>query len=265
LHHLAADLDVDLFVRSGKHLMPTPAALRLAELARGAVRQMRDIEQEFANNPRADKRPFYFGTSSTMLIHNLGRPLRLLRKRFPNTQIEITVAGTDEMISGLLDRRLDLALISVPDENTDLAILPLFDEELLILSPAPSRVCRWHVGSIQPSDLGQVRFLLYPKGTVMRSITDKLFRDVGLTARIAMEVDDAQAIRRLVEAGFGYAILPEYALRGQLGYFYAFRMPGHPIVRHQALAMARSEHPRALTQSIAHFLQEALATAAITS
>ena len=95
----------------------------------------------------------------------------------------------------------------------------------------------------------------------MRRITDTFFRDVGLTPRIAMEVDDAQAIKRLVEAGFGYAILPEYALRGQLGYFSVFRVPGHHVVRHQALAMARSEHPRALTESISRFLREALVIA----
>ena len=55
-----------------------------------------------------------------MLIHHLGRPLRLLRKRYPNNPMEITVAGTDEMVTALLDRRLDLALISVPGENSDL-------------------------------------------------------------------------------------------------------------------------------------------------
>jgi DNA-binding transcriptional LysR family regulator len=260
-HRLAADLDVDLFVRSGTHLIPTPAALQLAERARAVVRQMHDIEQEFANNSKADSRPFHFGTSATMLIHHLGRPLRLLRKRYPNNLMEITVAGTDELVTALLDRRLDLALISVPGENSDLTLLPLFDEEMLILKPAPTRVRGWHVGSIQPADLAPAQFVLYPKRSVMRRIADNFFRDVGLTPRVAMEADDAQAIKRLVEAGFGYAILPEYALRGQLGYFNLFRVPGHRIVRRQALATARSEHPRALTETIARFLQEALVTA----
>jgi DNA-binding transcriptional LysR family regulator len=260
-HRLAADLDVELFVRSGTRLIPTPAALQLAERARVVVREMHDIEQEFANNSKTDRRPFYFGTSATMLIHHLGRPLRLLRKQYPNNPMEITVAGTDEMVAALLDRRLDLALISVPGENSDLTLLPLFDEEMLILKPAPTRVRGWHVGSIEPADLAQAQFILYPKRSVLRRIADNFFREVGLTPRVAMEADDAQAIKRLVEAGFGYAILPEYALRGQLGYFGLFRVPGHRIVRSQALATARSEHPRALTETIARFLREALVTA----
>jgi DNA-binding transcriptional LysR family regulator len=92
----------------------------------------------------------------------------------------------------------------------------------------------------------------------MRSIVDNFFREIMLTPRVAMEADDAQVIQRLVEAGFGYSILPKHALRGQKRYFELFRLPGHPVVRHQALAMARSESPTSLTASIAHFLRREL-------
>src|SRR5271154_4242465 len=68
LHNLAADLRTDLFVRSGKRLMPTPAAVRLAELARPVLAQMRHIQQEFENHSEADIRPFYFATGATALI-----------------------------------------------------------------------------------------------------------------------------------------------------------------------------------------------------
>src|SRR6201999_4047873 len=113
-------------VRVGKRLVPTPAAHRLAELARGVVRQMRMIEHEFANDPSADTRPFYFATGATALIHRLGGPLRLLRKQFPSTPFNITVTATEEMVAGLHDRRYDLALLSLPVEDENLAIVPVF-------------------------------------------------------------------------------------------------------------------------------------------
>jgi DNA-binding transcriptional LysR family regulator len=240
--------------------MPTPAALRLAELSVGVVRQMRQIQQEFENDPSADTRPFYFATGGTALIHQLGKPLRLLRREFPNTPVEITVAGTEEMVAGLLDRRFDLALISLPLEDPRLRILPVLEEEMLILKPSATRVSGWHVGTIQPSQLASASFLVYPKRSVMRTIVDNFFREIGLTPRVAMEADDAQAIRRLVEAGFGYSILSENAIRGSSKFFRLYRVNGHRIVRRQALAMVRSEHPRALTESIARFLRDALAS-----
>lgn len=259
LHNLAAELRTDLFVRSGKRLLPTPAAFRLAESAKAVLRRVRDIEKDFANDPTTDVQPVHFATGATTLIYRLGRPLRMLRRKFPNTTIKITVSATEEMVSGLLDRRFDLALISLPFPEEHLTILPLFEEELLIIRPSATRVSGWHVGTIQPSEFASASFLLYPKRSNMRSIIDKFFHEVGVDPDITMEADDTEAIKRLVESGFGYSILPEYALHKQPRSFHAFRVPGHRLFRRQALAMATSEHPRALTQSIAKFLQSVLA------
>jgi DNA-binding transcriptional LysR family regulator len=258
LQGLAADLHVELFVRSGKRLVPTAAALHLAELARPLLGRMRQIEQEFTADPGSDSRPFFFATGATALIHQLGRPLRALRKRFPHVHVKITVSATEEMVSGLLDGRFDLALISLPFEHEQLTILPLFEEEMLIVKPSATRVRGWHVSSINPADFAAAPFLLYPKRSNMRTIIDGYFHDLGISPEVAMEADDTVAIKSLVEAGFGYSILPEHALRGQPRFFQMFRVPGRRIARQQALAMARMKHPRALTESIARFLQSAL-------
>src|SRR3954454_7071413 len=76
LQNLAAELRTELFVRAGKRLQPTPAALRLAEHARRLVSQMHQIKQEFESDATSDARPFNFATGATTLIHRLGRPLR---------------------------------------------------------------------------------------------------------------------------------------------------------------------------------------------
>jgi DNA-binding transcriptional LysR family regulator len=260
LHSLANELQTDLFVRSGKRFLPTPAAERLAVLAKTLMGQVRVIEQEFANDPVRDVRPFHLATGATMLIQRLGRPLRLLRRQYPHTQIQVTVSATEEMVAGLLDRRFDLAIISLPFEEPNLEILPLFDEELLIIRPCskPSRTVK--VREIPPSELAEAKFLFYPTRSNMRTIIEIFFRGLGIVPQVAMEADDTQVIKKLVESGFGYSILPESALQARPRYFETFRVPDHRIVRRQALAMVRSEYPRALTVSIAQFLQSVLAS-----
>src|SRR5437762_1594888 len=62
LRSLAGRLQTDLFLRSGRQLVPTPAAFRLAEHARNVLRQMRTIQQEFEGGPAADTLPFHFAT-----------------------------------------------------------------------------------------------------------------------------------------------------------------------------------------------------------
>jgi DNA-binding transcriptional LysR family regulator len=258
IHQLADDLNVDLFMRSGKRMTPTPAALRLAELARPVVAQMSRIEQAFTRDPVEDTRPFSFAAGATALIHQLGRPLRLLRKRFPNTHVKVTVSATEEMVAGLIERRFDLALISLPYEHSQLTILPLFEEEMLVLKPSPVSVRGWHVGSITPKEIAKARFIVYPRRSNMRTIIDRFFRELGLAPEVIMEADDTEAIKRLVEAGFGYSILPDHALRGRARFFQMYRVPGHRIARQQALATAKTDHPRALTASITQFLEAAL-------
>lgn len=258
LHSLASELHTDLFTRSGKHLVPTPAAFRLAEHAGAVLAQVRQIEHEFSNDPLTDNRPFHFATGATALIHHLGSPLRQLRKRFPGTSMAITVAATEEMVAGILNHHFDLALISLPFSNEGLDLIPLFDEELLVCKPATHRVSGWHVGALQPAELAAAPFVLYPKRSNMRSMIEGLFREMGIAPRVLLEADDTEAMKKLVETGFGYSILPEYALRGRPRFFQTYRVQGHKLARTQALAMARSTRRRALTESIARFLQGAL-------
>jgi DNA-binding transcriptional LysR family regulator len=258
LRNLAEELRTDLFVRRGKRLIPTPAALRLAEHAKEVVKMMSRIHQEFEDDVSKDLRPFLFATGVTTLIYQLGRPLRELRKRFPNAEIRLTVGVTEEMVAGLLDRRFDLALISLPIAEDNLKVLPLFDEELLVVRPSANKVGNGHVSSMRASELSGVPFLLYPRRSNVRLVIDHFFKEIGVVPRVLMEADDTEAIKRLVESGFGYSILPEHALRGRSHFFQKSRVQGHRLTRSLALAMAQTDCPRKLTESIATFLRAAL-------
>jgi len=258
LHNLAEELHTELFVRRGKRLIPTPAALRLAERAKEVVKLMGHIQQEFENDVTKDSRPFHFATGVTTLIYQLGRPLRQLRSRFPNAEIRVTVSVTEEMIAGLHDRRFDLALITLPVPEDNLEIIPLFDEELLIVRPSAKRAASHHIRSVRAEELANVPFLLYPKRSNVRHTIDEFFREIGVQPRVQMEAEDTEGIKRLVESGFGYSVLPEHALRERSHFFEKLRVDERRLTRKLALAMVRTDSPRKLTESVAEFLRDAL-------
>jgi DNA-binding transcriptional LysR family regulator len=101
-------------------------------------------------------------------------------------------------------------------------------------------------------------FLLYPKRSNMRLVIDRFFKEIGVTPQVVMEADDTEAIKRLVESGFGHSVLPEHALRGRSHFFQKYRVAGHRLTRSLALAMPRTDSPRKLTESIANFLRNIL-------
>jgi DNA-binding transcriptional LysR family regulator len=263
LQNLAAELKTQLFVRAGKNIVPTPDALRLAEHAREVLRRVREIRQDFGNSAELDRRPFHFASGATTLIYRLGAPLRSLRKSFPHADFHVTVAPTEKIVTGLLDLHYDLGLISLPLENPALTILPLFEEELLIIRPLHDAAQAEAIGTVRPSELNGVPFLLFPPDSNMRALFDRFFAELGIEPRVTMEADDTEVIKRLVEAGFGYSILPQFALAGRNNRFQKLRVAGRRLVRQQALAMAKTEYPRPLTGEIAGFLHAALTRTAL--
>ena len=258
LRALGATLGVELFVRTGRRITPTTHAFRLAEHARTILHQVQELEQDFSKDPAGDTRPFHLATGATALIYRLGKPLRILRKRFPQTEILVTVAPTEEIVAGLLARHFDLGLISMPVPEEQLTVLPLFEEELLGLRPSHTRSSGSRIVRLAPADLAGEPFLFYPPRSNMRMSIDSFFHQVGISPRVIMEADDTEVIKCLVESGFGYSILPEFSLRGQSRFIELFRVAGHRLVRQQALVMPRTEYPRALTQSIARVIHAAL-------
>ena len=257
LKALGQELRAPLFVRSGKRIVPTPHAFRFAEHAREVMRKMGEIHRDFADAPAEDSRPFHFASGATTLIYRLGGPLRSLRRKFPHADLHVTVGATEKIVDGLMDRKFDLGLISLPWAQTDLTILPLYQEELLIIRPS-SEVTDGAIATIQAKEMASAPFLLYPQGSNMRGVMERYFRDIGISPRVIMEADDTEVIKRLVESGFGYSILPQYALAGRGHRFQKLRFAGRRLVRQQALAMAKTEYPRALTLKVAEFLKATL-------
>lgn len=258
LQSLAADLRVQLFVRSGRKLVPTPAAWRLAEHARKIIVNFQHMREEFGNDVVKDSRPFHFATGATTLIYRLSGPLRTLRKEFPHINLHVNVLSTEGIIAGLLDHQFDLGLISLPITENNLRIVPLFEEELLILRHSPTSIRRNHVATVTPQELQDAPFVLYPTESNMRKLIDRFLSELGVQPRVIMEASDTEAIKGLVESGFGYSILPEYALKGPNKFFQTLRVRGHSLLRQQALATAMTIQPRALTESVCAFLKRTL-------
>jgi DNA-binding transcriptional LysR family regulator len=258
LQHLAAELKTQLFVRSGKNIVPTPAANRLAGHAREVLRKVSDIRRDFGNAADLDRDPFHFATGATTFIYQMGGPLRSLRRRFPYADVHVTVGPTEKIVAGLLDHRYDLGLISLPLEHKDLHILPLFEEELLVIRPLHTLSRGRGIETIRPQELKGVPFLLFPPDSNMRVLIDRFFADLGIEPRVTTEADDTEVIKRMVESGFGYSILPQFALAGRNSRFQKLRVAGEKLMRQQALAMAKTQYPRPLTRETMQLLHSAL-------
>jgi DNA-binding transcriptional LysR family regulator len=256
---LADELKTDLFMRSGKKLVPTLAARRLEPQARQVVRGIQGIKEYFDNHDVfKDSRPFNFACGATTLIYSLAEPLRLLRAKFSNLDLRVSVLATEEMVAGVLDGQFDLALISLPVVHPQLRIVPVFEEELLVLSPHAKRMDGSNIGSVAAHQLDNAPMVLYPPHSNMRKMIDGFFHSLSIAPRVIMDAADTEVMKSMVEAGFGSSVLPAYALINSRGFFRTQRVQGHRLARKQALALSAGGHGRPLTAAVTEFLRLSL-------
>ncbi len=124
-------------------------------------------------------------------------------------------------------------MISLPFAEEQLTLIPLYEEELLILKPTTRGQSAWRVAPISIEEVAASPFLLYPKRSNMRTMIDGFFGSLNVSPEVVMEADDTEAIKRLVESGFGYSMLPEFALRAKPRFFETFRVAGAGWLAHK--------------------------------
>jgi DNA-binding transcriptional LysR family regulator len=111
---------------------------------------------------------------------------------------------------------------------------------------------------VRARELNEAAMVLFPPQSNMRKIIDAFFRDLKIAPRVIMEAADTEVIKCMVEAGFGYSVLPAYALVNSQGFFQTLRIAGHRLVRKQALATSYSNYTRSLTAAVIDFLKRSL-------
>jgi DNA-binding transcriptional LysR family regulator len=99
---------------------------------------------------------------------------------------------------------LDLGIVALPIRARNVSTTPFHEDALVAGTP---RTAPW-LGrrAIRPRDLADVPLILYERGGAIRAVIDGWFRRAGVTPRIAMEPGNAEAIKKLVEAGLGVSV-----------------------------------------------------------
>jgi DNA-binding transcriptional LysR family regulator len=159
------------------------------------------------------------GTARVGCIGTVGRWLvpRLLvevRTRHPKVSPVIVDATTTSLLPQLLTERLDLAIVNLPVGDPDVATLPLFDEERIVVAPNDHPLAK--LDRVSFGELGAYELLLEPQGTAFRDELDREAAQVGATLRPLAEVDGLRLVASLAFEGFGAAVLPATAVPGWL-------------------------------------------------
>jgi LysR family transcriptional activator of glutamate synthase operon len=257
IKQLEEELACQLFMRVGKRVLLTEAGQLLREHCEKIFQDVSNAQMSIRELAGLQRGKLRFGTGATTLIYQLPPVLESYHARFPNIELIIVSDITDNILRDVRAQRLDLGLVMLPIEERDLEVTPLCDEELKIALPSRHPLARKRALSV--SDLSQLRFILYEQKTVMRRLIDGYFECLGVKPRVAMVMENIEAIKSLVGAGLGASVLPVPAVgaEAQDKKVTLLRVEKRPLQRQLGLVTLKSSYlPNAVREMIRMIREE---------
>ncbi len=146
------------------------------------------------------------GTTARWLVPLL---VAAMAERHPMVKVVIVDATTTSLIPQLEQGTLDLAIVNLPIDDTDVALEPLFDEDRLLVVPSGHRL--YGRERVTLADLDGEPLLLEPPGTSFRDQLDEQAAAAGITLVAQAEIDGMRLLASLAFQGHGAALLPASA------------------------------------------------------
>lgn len=213
IKQLEDELDVLLFDRIGKRVVPTEAGLAFLPYAAKALYDAEDGKQIIRDLKGIETGVLHIGVTysmSPLLIAALTR----FTKTYPKVKVDISFATSEELLERLEANHLDFVLSFKPEGTSEgFETLPLFSSRLNFI------VHRSHplagLSSITLKRLCETPLVLPGQGFATWKKVDELCRIQHLELTVGVEMNDVHTIIHTLREGYWATILTQAAVRGE--------------------------------------------------
>jgi DNA-binding transcriptional LysR family regulator len=212
IRQLERRFGVKLVERIGRRAGPTAAGLELLTHIRIIDAALAQAEQAMSAHASQVSGRIRLGTGATACTYLLPSVLADLRRRFPALDIVASTGNTSDMLRGLENNTLDMALVTLPAPGRMFQVNPVMEDEFVAIFPARDAGAIPDV--VTPQSLAGLPLVLFEPGARTRRLVDDWFEAAGVAAKPVMELGSTEAMKEIVAAGLGCAVLPKLAVSG---------------------------------------------------
>lgn len=212
IRQLERRFGVKLVERIGRRAGPTAAGLELLTHIRVIDAALAQAEQAMSAHASQVSGRIRLGTGATACTYLLPSVLADLRRRFPALDIVASTGNTSDMLRGLENNTLDMALVTLPAPGRMFQVNPVMEDEFVAIFPARDAGVIPDV--VTPQSLAGLPLVLFEPGARTRRLVDDWFEASGVAAKPVMELGSTEAMKEIVAAGLGCAVLPKLAVSG---------------------------------------------------
>jgi DNA-binding transcriptional LysR family regulator len=246
LREIEADLQVQLFERHARGIVPTASGEILARHARTILLEMQLAQQELATLKSGLSGQASLGTVTTPAADLVPSAIALLKRQHPGLLVSVELDHSRPLLEKLVQGQLDVLVARILDAETadNLQFEPLSDERhaVLVGGQHPLAV----KAGVKLEALANYPWILPPPGSVLRERLVGLFlqKSMQLPANIiqtqslqvithllrntdAVAVLQHDAVRPLCESGFLTVLIEDLGL--EIGCFGIITRRGHKL------------------------------------
>lgn len=246
LLELERHFDSPLFDRVGKSLRLNGSGRGLLPQAEDMLARAGEIEGYLAGGKLA---PVAVG--ATLTIGNYLATLVVVDylQQHGGSRVELSVCNTQQVIERLRRFELDIGLIEGEASDADLIFEPWLDDELVVFC-APSHPLAAS-GILRSTGISAQNWIVREPGSGTRALFDRAIRAAGADAKVCLELEHTEAIKRAVETGLGVGCLSRLALREALrrGSLVEIKTPELALRRRFQFVRQRQRHLSTATRA----------------
>lgn len=205
ISELESRLGATLLIRGRRQASLTVAGETLVEGGRRLLRSTDDLLEQVQARAQGSFGRVRLSTTAGVSAQLLPQMLKALAHNCPGVEVKLDVLGSAEAMARLQLGTLDLAVVALPQQSArNIEVIPWRRDPMVVFLPAA-----WKVPArITPQWLAEHGWLGFGPATQMYRLVAAWFGQAGLHPRPRMELNFPAALKSLVAAGQGAAVLP---------------------------------------------------------
>ena len=202
---LESRLGATLLERGNRRARLTSAGSALVASARRLLKDADDAIDQVRRIAGGREGKVRLGASSGIVVHLLPRVLEALAQRSPGIDVELDILGTNDTLARLQAGTLDIGIVALPlPALPELRISRWRADPMMAFLPP-----QWEAPkTISPAWLARRPLIANDATTHMHRMVAEWFARAGLSPRARIELNATEAMKNLVAAGYGAAVLP---------------------------------------------------------
>ncbi|WP_067727672.1 LysR family transcriptional regulator [Oceanobacillus damuensis] len=213
IFNLEDELGVELLLREGRNVKLTPIGKIFFERMQQATNLMEEAKREVKEYMNPEKGTVRIAFPISMAAHTLPSIIYAFRTKYPEAKFQMSNARYGELIDGVVKGHYNLAMIApMPTKENEKKIkgTTLFTENIVVLLPLYHPLA--NKTSIMLQELKNDPFVALPEEYVFRDQVVEACHRAGFSPKVDFEGKDIDALKGLVAAGLGIALMPEMTL-----------------------------------------------------